>query len=71
MSGMIESTQKEFDKNFTNRASTKIPLKVDQYLGQVLGYSSPPVRIWNLGVLKVHRLLPNVLIQKYCAVVRS
>lgn len=41
------------------------------YLGQVLGYSSPSVSIWNFGVLQVHRLLPHIFIQKNRTIMRS
>lgn len=45
--------------------------KIHGCLGQVFGNSSPPVSIWNFSVLQVHRLLPNIFIQKNCSIVRS
>lgn len=39
------------------------------YLCQVLGDSSSPVGIWNLSVLQVHGLPPNILIQQNCTIV--
>lgn len=35
----------------------------------MLGYSSSPVGVWNLGVLQVHSLPPNILVQQDCTVV--